>query len=392
MPGKISIGIAGAGTMGTGIAFAFSSKEFEVTLYDSSSKAIGKSGNVINEILASRVDKGKLTSEESERIIKRTHFTDKLNDLENCSVIIEAIIEDLQSKQNLFASLETHVPKESILATNTSSLSVTSIASACKNPERIIGMHFFNPAFIMPLVEIVPGLRTSHDVVKSVSNILKDIGKETVTAKDTPGYIVNRIARPFYGEALRILEEGIANIATIDWAMKEFGKFKMGPFELMDLIGIDVNYAVTRSVFEGLYFDPRYKPSILQKNYVDAGMLGKKTGRGFYNYKSSELNPVINENAQLGKQIFLRIIAMLINEAADAVLFNIASIKDIDLAVTKGVNYPKGLLRWADEIGLNNVLDILNYLYEEYKEDRYRPSPLLKRLVKENKTFYLNTE
>ena len=211
--------------------------------------------------------------------------------------------------------------------------------------------------------------------------------KVTVLAKDTPGFIVNRVARPFYGEALRIYEEGIADFATIDWAMTELGGFRMGPFTLMDYIGNDVNYAVTESVFKSFYYDPRYKPSFTQKRHSEAGYLGRKSGRGYYDYSDNALKVEPNKDAELGEQIKNRILVMLINEAVDALFLNIASKEDIDLAMTKGVNYPKGLLKWAEEIGLEHVLSQLEELFHEYGEDRYRPSPLLRRMVRDKKSF-----
>ena len=229
--------------------------------------------------------------------------------------------------------------------------------------------------------------KSSKLALKKAKSIIDDWGKVTVIAKDTPGFIVNRVARPFYGEAIRIYEEGVADFATIDWAMREVGGFRMGPFELMDYIGNDINYTVTETVFASFYFDPRYKPSFTQKRMMEAGYLGRKSGRGYYNY-STKNTPKVNEDKELGKIILWRVIAMLINEAADALFLKIATKEDIDLAMTKGVNYPKGLLAWADEIGIDNVLKQLEDLQAEYGEDRYRPSPLLKRMVKENKTFY----
>jgi 3-hydroxybutyryl-CoA dehydrogenase len=199
---------------------------------------------------------------------------------------------------------------------------------------------------------------------------------------------VNRVARPFYGEALRIYEEGIADFATIDWAMTSIGGFRMGPFTLMDYIGNDVNYTVTETVFTAFYFDPRYKPSFTQKRHAEAGYLGRKSGRGYFDYSEGAENPAPNEDALLGQQILDRILAMLINEAVDAVFLNIGSKEDIDLAMTKGVNYPKGLLCWADEIGLDVVLNRLEDLFHEYGEDRYRPSPLLRRMVRDNERFF----
>ena len=205
-------------------------------------------------------------------------------------------------------------------------------------------------------------------------------------AKDTPGFIVNRVARPFYSEALRIYEEGFADFATIDFAMKTIGGFKMGPFELMDFIGNDVNYAVTESVFTSFYFDPKYKPSFTQKRLVEAGFLGRKSGRGFYNYAADMPKPT--EDLTLAKSIFERVIVMLINEAADALFLKVASANDIDNAMTKGVNYPKGLLAWANELGIKWCVEKLDNLYNEYHEDRYRCSPLLRRMNKENKNFF----
>ena len=239
----------------------------------------------------------------------------------------------------------------------------------------------------MPLVEIIPAVQTSEDTLKQAKKIIDGWGKTTVIAKDTPGFIVNRVARPFYGEALRIYEEGIADFATIDWSMREIGGFRMGPFELMDYIGNDVNYMVTETVFSSFYYDPRYKPSFTQKRMMEAGFLGRKSGRGYYDY-SKEKQEESNKDKVLGKKIVWRILSMLINEAADALFLKIATKEDIDLAMTKGVNYPKGLLAWADEIGIDNVLKILEELQKEYCEDRYRPSPLLKRMVATKKRFY----
>jgi len=240
----------------------------------------------------------------------------------------------------------------------------------------------------MPLVEIIPAIQTDEKVVNKSRDIINSFNKIVVLAKDTPGFIVNRVARPFYGEAIRILEENIANVATIDWAMKELGGFRMGPFELMDFIGNDVNYAVTESVFKAFFYDPRYKPSFTQKRMCEAHYLGRKTNKGYYDYNSIKKNPKVIKDEMLGQEIFWRILVMLINEAADALFLNIASKEDIDLAMKKGVNYPKGLLQWADEIGLDKVLNKLESLHKEYGEDRYRPSPLLRKLIKQEKSFY----
>ena len=288
----------------------------------------------------------------------------------------------------MFSELEEICGGDCILATNTSSLSVAAIAAACKNSSRVIGVHFFNPAPLMPLVEIIPAIQTSDAITKETRGLIDSWRKVTVLAKDTPGFIVNRVARPFYGEALRIYEEGIADFATIDWAMKEIAGFRMGPFTLMDFIGNDINYTVTETVFAAFYYDQRYKPSFTQKRHSEAGWYGRKSGRGYYDYADGAEPLIANENKELGNQIVWRVLVMLINEAADALFLNVASREDIDLAMTKGVNYPKGLLVWADEIGIQKCVDGLDDLYNEYLEDRYRCSPMLRRMAKAGSTFY----
>jgi 3-hydroxybutyryl-CoA dehydrogenase len=252
----------------------------------------------------------------------------------------------------------------------------------------VIGVHFFNPATVLPLVEVIPGLATAPAVTAATKQLVERWGKTVVLATDTPGFIVNRIARPFYGEALRLFEEGVADKATIDWALRELCGFRMGPFELMDLIGNDVNYTATRSVFEAMGYDPRYKPSVTQQRMVEAGMLGRKTGRGHYDYAGDAARPEPVQEPERARAIVDRILSMIINEAAEALVWRVATRDEIDLAMSKGVNYPRGPLRWADEIGLPVVLARLEALQREYGDDRYRPSPLLRRMVAAGERFY----
>ena len=382
------VGIIGAGAMGSGIAQVAATAGHSVVLFDTKSEALSLSKSKLASVMDRLVEKGRLTSEEAQEIQNRISYVDHMEALSESGIIIEAIIENLDVKKGVFSSIESLVSKDCILASNTSSLSIASIASACKRSERVLGIHFFNPAPLMPLVEIIPAIQTADEITDEARNIIDSWKKITVLAKDTPGFIVNRVARPFYGEAIRILEEGIADVATIDWAMKEIGGFRMGPFELTDYIGHDVNYVVTETVFKAFFYDPRYKPSFTQKRLVEAGRLGRKSGQGFYDYSPGAVNPKPNTDEALGTKIVNRITTMLINEAIDALFLNIASAKDIDLAMTKGVNYPKGLLAWADEKGLDVVLTQLEELYKNYCEDRYRPSPLLRKMVNEQKTFY----
>ncbi len=385
---KSVIGIAGSGAMGMGIAQVAATAGHFVVLYDNNTAQLEKSKSAVRATVTKLAEKNKITSEEATAIFDRITFAADLTAFSSCGLIIEAIIENLEVKQNIFSQLEAIVTNETILASNTSSLSITSIAAACKNVSRVMGIHFFNPAPLMPLVEIIPGLATEDSVVLDAKSLIDSWGKNTVLTKDTPGFIVNRIARPYYGEAIRIYEEGIADFATIDWAMKTNGGFRMGPFELMDFIGNDINYKVTETVWEQFFYETRFKPSFTQKRLYEAKFFGRKSGRGYYNYEEGTVIPEPNKDEALCKIIFERVLCMLINEAADSLYLNLATREDIDTAMTKGVNYPKGLLQWADEIGVRKVHEMILTLFNEYNEDRYRPSIMLKRMAATNTTFY----
>ena len=380
--------------MGSGIAQVAATADCKVRIFDTQKQALVYSDKKLRKILSRLVEKERISEEKKNSILDNIEYVSKLEELDGASLIIEAIIENASIKETVFKDLSSRISDDCIVASNTSSLSITSLASYYKKPENFIGIHFFNPAALMKLVEIIPAIQTSEDTLAKATEIIKSWNKTTVIAKDTPGFIVNKVARPFYSEALRIFEEGIVDaqaetaFATIDWAMTEIAGFRMGPFTLMDFIGNDVNYTVTETVFESFYYDPRYKPAFTQKRLSEAGYHGRKSGRGYYNYAEGAAIPEPIKDAELGQKIADRIIAMLINEAADTLNSNIASMEDIELAMTQGVNYPKGLFKWADDIGIQNCVDKIDALYHWYHEDRYRCSALLRRMASEGKSFY----
>lgn len=382
--------------MGSGIAQVAATADWTVKVFDTQKQALTYSDKKLRKILDRLVEKERITEDKKNSIINNIEYVTKIEELSDSHLVIEAIIENINVKERLLNDLSTRLNPECMVATNTSSLSVSKLASFYRYPENFIGIHFFNPPALMKLVEIIPAIQTNPKVVEEAESIIKSWGKITVTAKDTPGFIVNKVARPFYSEALRIFEEGIVgeddetSFATIDWAITEHAGFRMGPFTLMDFIGNDVNYAVTETVFKSFYYDPRYKPAFTQKRLSEAGYLGRKAGRGYYNYEEGHEKAAPKQDEKLAKYIADRVVVMLINEAADTLYHNIADMEDIELAMTKGVNYPKGLFQWADEIGIPQCVQKMDELYNWYKEDRYRCSPLLRRMAEKNQTFYSN--
>lgn len=375
-----NIGIIGAGTMGVGIAQVAATAGCKVVLFDANAPQIDKALSGLEKTLQKLVDKAKISQEKATEIRTNIVKGEALQDLKDSDLVIEAIIENKDIKTKVFTELETYVSDDCIIGSNTSSISITSLGAELKKPERFIGIHFFNPAPLMPLVEVIPSLLTEKPLPEKIYNLMKEWGKIPVIAKDIPGFIVNRIARPYYGEGLRIVEENIATPEQVDEAMRTLGNFKMGPFELMDLIGVDVNFAVTTTVYKDYFYDPKYKPSLLQQRMAEAKLHGRKTGKGFYDYAEGAEKQVAQKDDALYQQIFLRIISMLINEAVEAKRLGIANDEDIELAMQKGVNYPKGLLAWGKEIGYSKISETLQNLYGEYQEERYRQSPLLRKM------------
>jgi len=370
--------------MGTGIGQIAAQNGCNVVYYDSFPGATDRSRAAIEKVFNRLVEKGRMTAEQHAETLSRMDWSATLDAVQGADLVIEAVIEDLDVKKALFASVEPLISENAWLCTNTSSLSIAALSADLQHPKRFGGLHFFNPAPLMPLVEIVPGVKTGEEYSDAMEALMSDWGKIPVVAKDTPGFIVNKVARPFYSEAIKLYEEGVASVAEIDAAVKNMG-FRMGPFELTDLIGHDVNYTVTETVWSQFFYDPRFRPSITQKRLKEAGLLGRKTGRGFYNYaggmdaaviaqQEAEIDPMLSE------KIVERILCLIINEALDAVWQGIASPDNVDLAMTKGVNYPKGPISWGQEMGWDQVLDVLKRCHKHYGDDRYRPCPLLRHL------------
>ncbi len=461
------VGVIGAGTMGAGIAQVAAAAGHHVRLYDAVAGAAAKGREGVGAGLEQFIARGRMSRVEADALVGRIEVAHKLEVLADAALVIEAIVEDLDVKRKLFAQVEAIVSPDAILATNTSSISVTAIARECRRPERVAGAHFFNPAPVMKLVEGVSGVATSNEIAQIVFDTVIAWGKVAVHAKSTPGFIVNRVARPYYAEALRLHEEQVADPATLDALMTEGGGFRMGPFELMDLIGNDVNYAVSLSVFNAYYQDPRFRPSIVQLELVNSGRLGRKSGRGFYDYSGNTVKAeaateplpevtTLLEGLVIGKEtvidgvrialtdgrtardravaagqpvilhdltgppgkrtrmgfaasgdlpasfvgrfvttlkshgmvttrlpdwpglVVMRTVAMLANEAFEACMQGVSSEAGVDKAMRYGVNYPKGPAEWAREIGLTHVLSVLDHLYEETRDPRYRASLALR--------------
>jgi 3-hydroxybutyryl-CoA dehydrogenase len=391
------LGVVGAGTMGAGIVQVAAEAGVAVRVHDPVPGAVDRARERISRFLARKVEKGQLAAQGREAAMACIAPVTTIQDVADADLVVEAIPEEIELKREAFRLLDAAAAPHTVLASNTSSLSIAAIAGATQRPERVLGMHFFNPVPLMQLVEVVAGPMTDAAVIDSVALFARRLGKTPVVAADTPGFIVNRVARPFYLEALRIVGEGAAEVDEVDAAMRGIG-FKMGPFELIDTIGLDVNLAVSQSVFEQFFFDPRYRPHLLQRSLVYAGRLGRKSGGGFYDYDADGLAsawrglrrrgdgpavPVLDE-----QQIAARILAAIVNEAGSAVADAVASPEAIDTAMRLGTGYPSGPLEWGERIGLSHVVHTLDALHAEVPDGRYRVVPLLRSLAEGGGSFF----
>jgi 3-hydroxybutyryl-CoA dehydrogenase len=383
--------------MGSGIAQIVAEAGIEAVVHDPIEGAYRRAHERIAGFLARKVEKGQLDAAAAAAALDRLNPAASVEELAAVDLVVEAIPEELELKRDAFRRLDAAAEPETVLATNTSSLSVARIASATGHPERVVGMHFFNPVPLMALVEVVPGPRTAPDVAEAAVSAARRLGKTPVVAADTPGFIVNRVARPFYLEAMRMAADGAAGIEAIDAAARGMG-FRMGPFELVDTIGADVNLAVSLSVYEAFGRDPRYEPQEMQEVLVSAGRLGRKTSGGFYDYApdGSRGNPwsgLPTGSAAPGAglsdaQIAERLLATIVNEAASAVADGVAAPESIDVAMRLGANYPSGPLEWGERVGLATAVRTLDALAVASPDGRYRVVPLLRSLAEGGGSFF----
>jgi 3-hydroxybutyryl-CoA dehydrogenase len=383
-----TVGVLGAGTMGAGIVQVAAEAGLDVLVHDPVDGAVERARERIEGFLRRKVEKGQLTSAEVEAAVGRIGAAESLEDLAGADLVIEAAPENLDLKRDVFGRLDAVAQAGTILATNTSSLSVARIAAAVARPECVVGMHFFNPVPLMALVEVIAGPMTDPAVTDSVALLARRLGKTPVVAADTPGFIVNRVQRAYYLEAFRIFEAGLAAPDAIDAAMRGIG-FRMGPFELADTVGTDVNLAAGEAIFTGFYGDARYRPAQVQRRVVDAGRLGRKTGGGYYAYGADGVRaepwpPLVRETLLPpldAPQIEARVLACVVNEAASAVADGVAAPDAIDTAMRLASNWPEGPLAWGERIGLISVVSTLDALHAVVPDGRYRVEPLLRALA-----------
>jgi 3-hydroxybutyryl-CoA dehydrogenase len=389
------VGVIGAGTMGAGIAQLAARSGARTILHDPLPDALERGAQYARDGLGKEAAKGRLSTAEADAAVARIEPVDDLAAFAPCELVIEAAPERLALKHEIYARASEIVSEECVLATNTSSLLVTAIAAGASNPERVVGMHFFNPAPLMRLLEVVAGEQSGERALALARATGEAMGKTVIRAQDGPGFLVNRCNRPFGLEALRLLQERIADIETIDRIVRIEGGFRMGPFELMDLVGVDTGLEISKSFYEQSFGEPRWRPSPIAARYVAAGRYGRKTGRGYYDYSSDpyrapdpDPDPPEDAGAADAKVapaaggVLERIVCQVINECAFALGEGVGSAQDIDTGMVLGLNYPRGPLVWADELGLDRVLAVLDGLWEEYREERYRAAPALRGRVR----------
>jgi 3-hydroxybutyryl-CoA dehydrogenase len=458
------IGVIGAGTMGAGIAQLACRTGARTLLNDPIPAALQQGAERVRAGLQKEAAKARISLEQAEQAAAQLEVAPELSALAPCELVIEAAPERVELKRELYGQLSEIVGEECVLATNTSSLPVTGIAAGASNPERVVGMHFFNPAPLMALLEVIAGMRSSARALAIADATGRAMGKTLIRATDGPGFLVNRCNRPFGLEALRSLGEQLADVQTIDRICRLGGGFRMGPFELSDLVGVDTGFDVSRSFYELSFGEPRWRPSPIQARMVAAGLHGRKTGRGYYDYSgdgshrpadpeppahcagaevtgegpladalrgraAGQSGPEIGVSGlrgsvagepfyalpQLGLVevtgdagerafaglglhtarvapspvgVLARIVCQVINECAFALGEGVGSAQDIDIGMKLGMNYPRGPLAWADEIGLAHVLDALEILWSEYREERYRAAPALQSRVRAGERFF----
>ncbi len=371
----VDIAVVGAGTMGAGIAESAVSGGLSAIMIDVQEEALSRGRGTIESNLGRRVEKGRIEETEKDAALGRLSTATSLDACADAPVVVEAVVEDIRIKESVFSELDRFAGEDAVLATNTSSLSVSRVASATQSPGRVVGMHFFNPVPAMRLVEVVAGSFTDASAVRTAEEMAERLGKTPIRVADTPGFVVNRVARPFYLEALRLVEAR-HDPAQVDAAIREAG-FRMGPLQLADLIGMDVNLAVSESLFERYYYHPRFRPSHLQRSMVEAGLLGRKSGRGFYDYGDEEQKEAVEEGTDSSEDIALRVISCIVNEAFLTNSEGVATAEDIDEAMKLGANYPKGPFEWVEEIGADTILEMLDSLRATYG-DAYIAAPSLR--------------
>lgn len=375
------IAVVGAGTMGAGIAESAVSAGLTTIIVDVQEEALARGHETIDSNLGRRVEKGRIAKAEKDAALGRLSMATSLDACAGVPLVVEAVVEDIGVKESVFSELDCFADDDAVLATNTSSLSVARIASATQSPHRIVGMHFFNPVPAMRLVEVIAGPFADSSVVRTAVEMAKRLGKTPIQVSDTPGFVVNRVARPFYLEALRMVEAG-NDPGKVDAAIRD-ARFRMGPLQLADLIGMDINLAVSESLFERYYYHPRFRPSHLQRSMVDAGLLGRKSGRGFYDYGGEgRTETEESEGAIPSEDVVLRVISCIVNEAFLTNSEGVASAEDIDQAMKLGANYPKGPFEWVEEIGADTILEKLDSLRATYGEAYIAATSLRARVAK----------